>query len=146
MKYTQEIEIDLPRERVLELFVDTDNLPKWQEGFVSMTPRSGQPGHPGAVSDMVYQMGKRRIEMTETVTRRDLPDHLDGIYEAKGVKNWIYNQFEDVGGAKTRWISTNEFQFGGMMKVIGFLMPGAFRKQSMKYMVMFKDWAESLPR
>lgn len=143
MKYTQEIEIQLPRERVIELFDNPDNLPKWQEGFVSMTPRSGIPGQPGAVSDMVYQMGKRRIEMTETVTRRELPDHFDGIYEAKGVKNYIYNQFVDVEGTKTRWIATNEFEFGGMMKLFGFLMPGAFRKQSMKYMVMFKDFAEA---
>jgi hypothetical protein len=28
------------------------------------------------------------------------------------------------------------------MKIIGFLMPGAFKKQSMKYLVAFKEFVE----
>jgi len=33
MKYTSEVTINLPRDRVVELFDDPDNLPKWQKGF-----------------------------------------------------------------------------------------------------------------
>ena len=36
----------------------------------------------------------------------------------------------------------NEFQFKGFMKLIGFFMPGAFEKQSFKYMKDFKAFAE----
>jgi hypothetical protein len=35
-----------------------------------------------------------------------------------------------------------EFQFKGFMKIIGFLFPGAFKKQSLKYLVDFKQFAE----
>ncbi|WP_337251640.1 hypothetical protein [Maribacter halichondriae] len=36
-----------------------------------------------------------------------------------------------------------DFQFEGfMMKTMGFLMPGAFKKQSKKYMEDFKAFAE----
>ena len=145
MKYTQEIEIDLPRERVAALFMDTANLPKWQPGFVSMTPVSGEPGTEGAVSALVYKMGKREIEMTETILRWNPPEQFDGIYEAKGIKNWQYNRIEPVGDSKTKWISTSEFQFKGFMKLMALLMPGAFKKQSRKYLEQFKAFAEAEP-
>lgn len=44
MKYELEITINLPRERVIELFDNPDNLKKWQEGLQSFSHRSGTPG------------------------------------------------------------------------------------------------------
>ena len=44
MKYTREIVIELPRDRVIELFDDADNLSKWQEGLQSFEHVSGEPG------------------------------------------------------------------------------------------------------
>lgn len=40
MKYRTEITIDLPREQVIEIFDDPDNLPKWQPGLGSFEPLS----------------------------------------------------------------------------------------------------------
>jgi len=41
-------------------------------------------------------------------------------------------------------VSESEFEFAGFgMKLIGFLMPGAFKKQSLKYLTDFKDFAEN---
>ena len=52
------------------------------------------------------------------------------------------NYFREENG-KTRWISESEFQFSGFgMKLMGLLMPGAFKKQSLKYMEDFKNFAE----
>lgn len=48
MKYESELVIDLPRERVIELFDNPDNLPKWQEGLQSFEHISGEVGQPGA--------------------------------------------------------------------------------------------------
>ena len=54
------------------------------------------------------------------------------------------NIFEELPDGRTKWTSKTEFQFAGfMMKVMGFLMPGAFKKQSKKYMNDFKAFAES---
>ena len=72
--YTVEIEIDLPRGRVIELFDNPDNLVKWQTGLQSFEPVSGEPGQPGAVSKLVYRNGKRKFELFETVIERTLPD------------------------------------------------------------------------
>ncbi|MFQ5507583.1 MAG: SRPBCC family protein [Planctomycetota bacterium] len=51
--YTVEVDIDLPRERVIELFDNADNLYKWQPGLQSFEHLSGEPGQPGASSRMV---------------------------------------------------------------------------------------------
>lgn len=142
MKYTVSVDIDLPRERVIELFDSTENLYKWQRGLQSFTPIEGEPGQPGAKSEMVFQMGKRRFDLVETITRRELPDRFDCAYDAKGVHNVVQNRFIEIGPDKTRWEADQEFQFSGFMKLMGFCMPGAFKKQSLKYMQDFKAFAE----
>ena len=142
MQYITEIEIALPREQVIELFDDVDNLYKWQRGLKSFKHLSGEAGQPGAKSELVFQMGKRTVEMIETIIVRDLPDTFSATFDAKGVHNVVENSFEDVDGERTRWVSRNEFQFKGFMKVIGFLMKGAFPKESLKHMQNFKAFAE----
>jgi carbon monoxide dehydrogenase subunit G len=143
MKYTTEIEINLPRQRVIELFDNPDNMAKWMEGLESFEHISGEPGQVGAKSRLHFKMGKREIEMIETVTVRNLPDELTGTYEAKGVFNIVKNRFVEKG-EKTMYITEHEFQFKGLlMKFFGLLMPGAFKKQSMKYLLDFKRFAES---
>lgn len=142
LDYTIDLEIDLPRDQMVALLDNPENLAKWQRGFVSMEHLEGEAGQPGAKSKLVYQMGKRTIEMTEIITRRDLPEAFDSIYEAKGVHNVVKNRFIEAGPDKTRWESDQRFEFKGFMKLIGFLMPGAFKKQSRKYMVDFKNFAE----
>lgn len=143
MKYVTAIEINKPLDEVVQLFDEADNLDKWMEGLQSMELLSGTPGQPGAKSKLKFKMGKREIEMIETVIVRNLPDEFTCTYEAKGVFNIVKNRFVKVSETKTRYITEQEFQFRGFMYLIGFLMPGAFRKQSMKYLEDFKTFAES---
>ena len=142
-KYTLEIDIALPRDRVIELFDNPDNMPKWQPELLEFTPTNGTPGQVGAKSNLRYQMGKREVEMTETVTRRELPDVFAGTYEAKGVWNEVINRFQEVSPDETKWIIETEFRCTGFMKLIAFLMPGSFKKQSFKCMKRFKSFAEN---
>lgn len=143
MKYNCDIEINLPRSRVIELFDSVENLYKWQPGLVSFEHIEGEPGQVGSKSKLNYKMGKRDIEMVETITVRNLPDEFSGTYEAKGVFNIVKNKFIEIDQNKTKWMTENEFQFSGFMKIMGLLMPGAFKKESMKYLRQFKDFAES---
>ena len=143
LDYTTTIVIDLPRDKVVALFDDPDNLAKWQRGLLSFEPLSGQPGQVGAKSRLVFQMGKRRMEMIETITRRDLPDAFDGIYDIEGVHNIVENRFSELGPDKTLWESHNVFEMKSlMMKAMALLAPGMFRKQSQKYAEDFKAFAE----
>lgn len=142
MKYKQSISINLPREEVVKKFSDPDNLKHWQRGFIFMKPINGKSGEEGSQNLLKYKMGKREIEMTETILNNDLPKEFDASYEAKGVYNIQKNKFIIPEEAKTEWISDSEFNFSGFMKIIGSLMPGAFKKQSLQYMKDFKAFAE----
>lgn len=144
MKYSLDITINLPRKRVIELFDNPDNLAKWQPGLLKFEHISGEPGQPGAKSRLLYKMGKRETEMIETVVLRELPDKFHGTYEANGVLNIQENFFEEIDENSTKWTSVSEFKFKSLaMKLMGWLMPGAFKKQSYKFMKYFKTFAES---
>ena len=142
--YTVEIEIDLPRDQVIEIFDNQENMFHWQNGLQDIQHLSGQPGQNGARSLLVYQNGKHRIELTETITNRNLPDGFDGCYEWGGGKNTLKNRFVELGGSKTRWESTCEYEFKSLfLKLMGIFMPGMFKKQNMQFLQNFKAFCES---
>ncbi len=143
MNYSLEIEIDKACDEVVKLFDNPDNLKKWMIGLISFEPISGTPGQPGAKSRLTYRMGKREIEMIETITERNLPEIFSGTYETKGMISIVKNRFEALPDNRTKYISEQELQFEGFMKLIAFAMPGSFKKQSMKYLMAFKNFAET---
>jgi uncharacterized membrane protein len=142
MKYSSEIEINKPIDKVIELFDNPDNMKQWMKGLQSFEHISGEQGKVGAKSRLRFKMGKRDMEMIETITVNNLPEEFSGTYEVKGVYNIVKNKFVPLSENRTKYISEQEFQFKGFMKVIGFLMPGAFKKQSMQYLKDFKQFAE----
>ena len=143
MKYTSEITLDLPRERVIELFDSTENLYQWQPGLQSFEPLEGEPGQAGARSRLVYDENGRQVEMIETIVRREFPDDFTATYEAKGVKNRVANCFVEEAPGHTRWVMDNEFKFSGLMALMGLFMRGAIQKQTLRDMNRFKAFAES---
>ncbi len=153
MKYTVSIEIALPRERVVQLLADPEHLSQWLRGLVVHEPLSGTHGEVGTKSRVVMQMGQQKFEAIETITRRE-PVDLHGIpresvvhYEREIVGEGMWSaareRFTETGPATTLWESENEFRFSSLlMRLVGFLMPGAFRKQSLQHMQDFKAFAE----
>jgi hypothetical protein len=153
MKYTVSIEIALPRERAVQLLADPANFPKWLRGLVSHEPISGAPGEVGTKSRVVLQMGQQKVECIETVTRREPADlrqipkesvvHFDREIVGEGMWSVQRDRFTEAGPEKTLWESDSEFRFSGLlMRLMGRLMPGAFRKQSHGHMQDFKAFAE----
>jgi hypothetical protein len=143
MKFTNEVEVNQPIEIVNELFDNPANIDKWQPDFVSLELLSGTPGQPGSKTKLKYKIGKRELEMIETITTRKSPGEFHFIYEAKGVYHVQKNFFTEMGQGKTKWVSENEFKLSGILKLFGWLMPGTFKKQSQKYLDRFKSFAES---
>lgn len=144
MKYTSEIIIDLPREEVIKKLDNAENMKHWQRGLVNYKFLDGIPGKVGAKMELEYKMGKRNVVLTETITKNEFPSEFHAHYDAKGVHNEQKNFFHDLSENKTKWVSESEFEFEGFgMKVMAFLMPGAFKKQSMKYLKDFKNFAET---
>ena len=144
MHYITETLINLPRNRVIELFDNPDNLYKWQEGLQSFEHISGTPGEPGAKSRLKYKMGKREFEMIEHLDEKDFPRYFAGRYEMPQMLNTIKNTFEEVGESQTKWIVDSHFELSGfIMKTMAFFMPGSFKKQTRKMCDNFKRFAEN---
>ena len=145
MKYSSQIIIELPREKTISIFDNAENMKHWQRGLIHYKQLSGGFGAEGAKMQLDYKMGKRELTMIETIIKNDLPDLLITSYDTKGVYNIQTNRFEITSNGHTKWTSESEFRFNNlMMKIMGFLMPGAFKKQSLKYMKDFKAFAEDL--
>jgi len=143
MKYTTEITINQPIDKVIKLFDNADNLKKWMKGLQSFEHLSGDPGKPGAKSKMVFLRGKRTMDMVETITTNNLPEEFSATYDVQGTVNIQQNHFKAVTDNSTQWVSHSEFKFSGLgMKFMAFVMPGAFKKQSQSFMVKFKEFAE----
>ena len=144
MKFNCSVEINLPVDKVVELFDNPDNLKEWQDGFVSFEHLSGTAGQPGAKSRIIYKMGRREMELIETITVRDLPREFSGVYEHESMDNTMKNYFIELGPERTRLDAEVEYtEFRGfMVKIMAFLFPGMFKKQVQKWMNQFRDFAE----
>ena len=143
MQYTCAITINKPIEEVISLFTNPDNMELWMEGLQGFKHLSKEPNKEGAKTELHFKMGKREITMIETIIKNNLPEEMVTTYDAKGVYNKIITTFRPVDGNTTKYISDNYFEFKGFfMKIMGMLMPGAFKKQSMKYLEDFKTFTE----
>ncbi len=143
MKYELSVEIEKPIEDVIALFDSVDNLYEWMDGLESFEHLEGTPGEVGAKAKLKFDMNGRKIEMIETITVKDLPREFSATYDAQGVNNIVRNRFQKINDDRTSYETENEFQFSGIMKIFSWIMPGQFKKQSLKYMEDFKKFAES---
>lgn len=143
MKYTTEVIIHLSREKVIELFDNTENLYKWQPGLKSFEHLSGEPGQEGSQSTMVYDGRKGDLVMTETITLRKLPDEFHGVYKAKGVYNEMYNYFRESEAGITLWKTVSVFRFNGLMALMAPFIKKAFMDNTLLSMERFKVFAET---
>lgn len=153
MKYTVSMEIALPREKVVQLLADPAHLPMWLRGLVLHEPLSGAHGQVGTRSRVVLETGGQKVECTETITRREPVDlhgipreaivHYDREIVTKGMWSAARERFTETDRGTTLWASENEYRFSGvLMRLVGLLMPGSFRKQSVQHMQDFKAFAE----
>jgi len=144
MKFNCSVEINLPVQRVVELFSDENNLKNWQRGFVSKEPISGAKGKTGSKSKVIFKNGKHTIELTETILDNRLPDEITGLYEHVHMVNTMRNCFIPLDSNRTKMETHIEYtKFNGPIpKLMGWLMRGMFRKQTQKMFDGFKMFAE----
>ena len=153
MKFTVTLEIDLPREQVVPLLADPEQLPMWLRGLVSHTPLDGEHGAVGTTSRVVMREGKGTMEARETITRReplDLQDlasdevvHYERELVAEGMWSAAREHLSEAAPGRTLWVSENEYRFDALpMRLLAPLMRGAFRNQTLLHMRDFAAFAE----
>ena len=148
MRYQLQLDINAPRDRVVELFLDSDNLKEWQPSLVEFEViGDGEFRGVGARSRQLHRMGSREVEMVATITAENYPDRFSATYEGGDMWNLIENQFDDADDTKTRWTLTSECRSTSwFMKVLMALLPGMFRKQTREFMQYFKEFVEANAR
>jgi ribosome-associated toxin RatA of RatAB toxin-antitoxin module len=144
MIFTCTVDINLPRNRVIELFDNAENMKKWQDGLVSFEHLEGEPGQVGAKSKLVYKNGKKTFDLSEQITVRNFPDEFSGTYDHEAMINTMTNKFTELGADKTRWIAHLDYTFKTTMwRFFSKFMTGMFKKQTQKFLDNFKKFAES---
>lgn len=86
MKLKFETVIDASRDAVWAAFDNPENMTRWQQNLVSFNHISGEPGQPGAVSELTYDEKGKKVVLKETTTERRKPDFLARIYESQMAK------------------------------------------------------------
>ena len=143
IKYTEEIEINTNIDTVIALFDNPYNMQEYMDGIESYKIVEGNIREVGAKAEMTVLMGEKKIIMIEEIITNNLPKEKKVTYTADAVYNIVTNKFIKVSENKTKFINEQEFEFKGFMKIIGFFMPSAFKKQSRVYLKDFKEFAEN---
>nr|WP_321236725.1 SRPBCC family protein [uncultured Psychroserpens sp.] len=144
MKYTTEIKVNVPLDEFIKKMDNVENIKHWQRGLVSAEHISGHPGELGAKMKLSYQFGKRKMDLIETITKRKFPKEFHANYTTKSMHNVQRNYFEKTSDGFTKWTSHSEFvPLNLVMRIMLIIMPSTFKKQSLKYMQDFKNFAEN---
>lgn len=141
MEFTCSVDIDRDINTVIEIFSEPKHLKHVQEGFISKALISGIEGKKDAKAKMTYQ----KFELFETIITNNLPDEFLALYEHKHMTNTMKVNFLPLSNQKTRYTSHIHYtKFNGFfIRIISRLFPGMFKKQVLKWMHLFKSYAEN---
>ena len=147
IKYSEEIIINANIDTVSSLFDNPYNMKEYMDGMESYTLLSGKLREAGSKAEIIVNFieegqEKRKIVMVEEIITNNLPEEKKVTYRANGVYNIVNNRLVKVSDTQTKFINEQEFEFKGYMKVMGFFMPSAFKKQSRVYLQNFKEFVE----
>ena len=143
MKFSHQITINQPRQRVIELITNRDYLPQWQTEIKSIELISGEKDQVGAKSRVVFDVNGFNLELIETIVSIQPPDSYTTTYESKGVQNRVVNRFIAVNSHETQWVLESEFTYSGLMSFAGIFLNGIVPGQTKESMKRFKKFAES---
>jgi len=143
MKLNFEQTIDVSLVTVWAAFNDSSNKGRWQQNFESYIHKSGNPGQPGAISELTFNENGKTMVINETITESRAPDFLSAIYESKYSSTVIVNHFRSIDARTTRWTTWCNFTFRGLMKIMALFIAGSIRKRTEDDMHRFKLLVET---
>ena len=143
MKYTVSIIIEAPIEEVIAKYADRNNYKHWMRSLISIELIEGKSGAVGSKTRFTTRQGKRTMTMDSVVLENQLPKYCSDSYSAPGVYNVATNRFKSTPDGYTQITNEQEFKFEtSFMKLMAWLMPGMFKKQSMVFMRDLKCFIE----
>ncbi len=142
MKYTLSNQINQSLEEVARKFGDPESVRYWMEGLQKIERISGTPGKVGAQSNFHYLYNNKEMIIAETILEENLPHQMKFAYDSPMGRNIVDIRFEKLSDQQVKQTSFTVMELKGFMRVIGPLFKAMFKKQSLKYMTAFKEYAE----
>lgn len=144
MKFSGFVDIQKPQKLVAEYFANPEYLKYYQDGFQRKEPVSGTMGEEGSVSKMYYSMGKKEMELRETILTNQLPEYFEAFYHHAHMDNTLQCRFIPLDENNTRYEYTFEYTrvSGFMPRLMMFFYPAMFKKHGEKWMLQFKEFVE----
>ncbi len=143
MKAKYEAVINAGRDFVWAIFDNPEMLPRWQPTLESLTLRSGEPGQPGAVTELLYDDNGKKVVMIETIAERREPQFLALTYDNALATTLIINHFEAIDDDTTRFVSYANMKFKGIMKILSLFVAKSIRARSRDDLDRFKLLVET---
>jgi hypothetical protein len=145
MKFIFSAEINLPAEKVFDLFLNKDNLKEWQTEFINCELISGTPGKAGAVTKQNY----KSVIIIETIASINFPHEIRCLHDHKRNTTTIMthetsNRFKLLTENKTLFeMEMLNVEFVGFLpKLMSKLMGKMFEKYHQEEVDHFKLFAE----
>lgn len=142
MKYTVSNTINQPLSVVAAKFMEPDGALEWMEGLEKIERLSDKPHEVGAKSRFHTKHKNKIFVIDETILEQNMPNQIKFGFTSSMGYNEVEMVFEAIDDQSTKQINHSYFQLQGFMKLLGPLMKGMFKKQSMKYLDGFKAYAE----
>ncbi|HEX7304599.1 SRPBCC family protein [Lentzea sp.] len=138
MRFTEEVVLDQPIDRVRELTSDPGHLHHWQPDLVSITQHSDTPGAPGSTATLRY----RKFTLEETVLSATADERVTR-YRTTGMVHTITNRFSVVDDRHTLLVCDNEFELSGIMRLAGRVLEKSLREQVERNVGNFKAFIDA---
>ncbi|MGW6930623.1 SRPBCC family protein [Lentzea sp. NPDC054927] len=138
MRFTKEIVLDQPIERVRVLTSDPAHLHEWQPDLVGITQHSETPGAAGATATLTY----RKFKLEETVLSATADERVSR-YETTGMVHTITNRYSAIDDQHTLLVCDNEFQLSGLLKLGRRVLEKSLREQVERNVENFKAFIDA---
>ncbi|WP_299670976.1 SRPBCC family protein [uncultured Polaribacter sp.] len=142
MNYIERIEINKPIEEVITLFNNPKYYTKWMPGVSTHEIIKGKNKEAGSVSMYQIMLNGKDNEMNESIIKNNGPEIL-AEYTINGIVNTQKTTFIALDNETTLYQIDENFDLKGFLKIIGFFLPGMFKKQTKKFALAFKNFAEN---
>lgn len=142
MKYTITNTIDKPIKVVAAKFMEPNGALQWMEGLQKIERLSDKIYEVGAKSRFHSLHKNKKFVIDETILEQNMPYQIKFGFTSSMGYNEVEMIFEQLNDNSTKQINNSYFQLKGIMKLLGPLMKSIFKKQSMKYLNAFKEFAE----
>jgi len=143
MKISGYIDINKPQDEVVKYFNNSDYAKEYQDTFLRKVLISGEKGEENTISKIYYKHGKGEMELTETITKNNLPDSFEAFFNHKHMDNTMVCKFEELDKNNTRYHYEYEYiRMTLIPKIFSKINPGMFSKPAEKWLAQFKEFVE----